>query len=97
MRTIGYTKEVVTRYIIFLHAAHQGQTSMESRIADSVWWPEQKAVKAVRRAKCTSCDKVAPSQILVGPLIQWRSWNIQCSMCVAIFCTCGILSDMNIS
>ena len=67
MRTIGYTKEVVTRYIIFLHAAHQGQTSMESRISYYGWWPEQKADKVVRRAKCTSCDKVALSQTLVGP------------------------------
>ena len=45
-----------------LHAAHQGQTSMELRARAIVFWPGMTRDIARVRARCDDCNRNAPSQ-----------------------------------
>ena len=45
-----------------LHSAHQGISSMNSRAACSVFWPGITQDIIELRRKCSSCNKMAPSQ-----------------------------------
>ena len=50
-----------------LHSAHQGVSSMTRRAERSVFWPGiSESIKQVR-ARCGSCDRVAPSQAAQPP------------------------------
>jgi hypothetical protein len=35
-----------------VHSAHQGTSSMEARVSDSVWWPGLKEEISSRRMRC---------------------------------------------
>ena len=45
-----------------LHSAHQGVTSMTSRVESSVFWPGITADISSLRARCNKCNRMAPSQ-----------------------------------
>lgn len=50
-----------------LHAAHQGVTSMLARAESSVFWPGiTPAIKEIR-ARCSACNRIAPSQPSAPP------------------------------
>jgi len=45
-----------------LHSAHQGVTSMTSRVESSVFWPGITADISNLRERCNQCNRMAPSQ-----------------------------------
>lgn len=50
-----------------LHAAHQGVTMMDSRAESSFFWPGMsKAIEEIR-ARCVTCNRMAPSQPSAPP------------------------------
>ena len=50
-----------------LHSAHQGASSMTARADASVFWPGINPAILEIRAKCTACNKMAPSQPSAPP------------------------------
>ena len=51
-----------------LHAAHQRTTGMNKRARSAVFWPGITNDITNTRAKCGSCNKIAPSQPRTPPL-----------------------------
>ena len=51
-----------------LHAAHQGCTSMMSRVESSVFWPGITPAVTKLRASCQHCNRNAPSQPSAPPI-----------------------------
>ena len=51
-----------------LHLAHQGESSMQLRTQESVWWPNITKDIATTRATCTTCHKNAPTQQPLPPV-----------------------------
>ena len=51
-----------------LHAAHQGTSSMIRRATDTVYWPGFVADIERTRARCNTCNKIAPSQANLPPV-----------------------------
>ena len=45
-----------------IHSAHQGVTSMLSRVESSVFWPGITPAIVDMRARCDACNRMAPSQ-----------------------------------
>jgi hypothetical protein len=51
-----------------LHSAHQGVTSMLARAESSIFWPGiTPAIKEIR-ARCSDCNRIAPSQPSAPPM-----------------------------
>ena len=51
-----------------LHSAHQGVQGMKSRAAESVFWPGISAAIHDVRARCRTCNTIAPSQPAEPPI-----------------------------
>ena len=51
-----------------LHAAHQGTSSMEARARTIVYWPGMSSDIRETRARCSHCNRNAPSQAAPPPL-----------------------------
>ncbi len=45
-----------------LHAAHQGVAGMKARARVSVFWPSMNCDIGSKRAQCSTCNRIAPSQ-----------------------------------
>ncbi len=58
-----FREEITT----IIHLAHQGTTSMTSRVESSVFWPGITADIASARERCYDCNKNAPSQPSAPP------------------------------
>ena len=54
-----------------LHSAHQGVSGMSARAKSIVFWPGITADIHRRRAQCTACNKIAPSQAKMPPVDQF--------------------------
>ena len=71
---VSYKKRVIVpghlrvQVLDVLHAAHQGCSSMETRAAQSVWWPSMKEHIEKKRAACQCCTQAAPSQPALPPV-----------------------------
>ena len=50
-----------------LHAAHQGTSAMTAKAEASIFWPDITNDIQVTRAKCTHCNRMAPSQAALPP------------------------------
>ena len=51
-----------------LHQAHQGESSMNLRTQEAVWWPNITSDISTTRAKCLECHKNAPTQLPLPPV-----------------------------
>ena len=51
-----------------LHSVHQGVQGMKSRAAESVFWPGISAAIHDVRARCRTCNTIAPSQPAEPPI-----------------------------
>ena len=56
------------RVLQYLHAAHQGTSSMEQRAMAVVYWPGMSKNIREMRAGCVECNRNAPSQAATPPL-----------------------------
>ena len=54
--------------LINLHSAHQGVSSMLSRVQCNMYWPGMTTDIQRARAKCRTCDRNAPSQVKCPPI-----------------------------
>ena len=50
-----------------LHAAHQGNSAMTAKAEASIFWPGITNEIQATRAKCTHCNRMAPSQAALPP------------------------------
>ena len=50
-----------------LHAAHQGVSMMDSRAQSSFFWPSMSKAIEETRARCATCNRMAPSQPYAPP------------------------------
>ena len=55
------------RVLASLHSAHQGVSHMTSRAESSFFWPGMTPAIANVRARCTECNRIAPSQPSAPP------------------------------
>ena len=55
------------RVLTALHAAHQGVTQMCARAESSIFWPGMTPAIIDLRARCTACNRIAPSQPSAPP------------------------------
>ena len=54
-----------------LHSAHQGISSMNERAKAGVYWPGITKDIELARARCTSCNRIMPSQARTPPHEPW--------------------------
>lgn len=52
----------------YLHSAHQGVQGMKSRAAETIFWPGISASIKDVRARCRTCNTIAPSQPAEPPI-----------------------------
>ena len=57
-----------SRVLQYLHAAHQGTSTMEQRARAIVYWPGMSKDIRDTRERCTDCNRNAPSQAATPPL-----------------------------
>ncbi len=56
-----------TRCLEALHAAHQGISTMQAKASATIYWPGITSAIAETRRRCTTCNRIAPSQPALPP------------------------------
>ena len=72
-----------------LHSAHQGVSTMVSRAEGSFFWPGMTPANEETRARCTACNRMAPSQPNAPPTPPIRPVYPLQAICDDYFSYCG--------